>query len=206
VVDKSKTVGNILASQMSAWNLVPVVVQSAQEALQMLQCTISEGAGEDSKEDKQGDYDFQLALVDGKEDLELVHKIQDIVPVGVLCSTNKMATFAQFSLIKKPIRQNALINFLCQTLLHSRSRSTQTQLRTDTASLAEAGGLTTDIEMLGAIPTARDGNAGNAPQSDRQDLSDVAMNSRILIAEDNPMNQRVIKKMVQGSAPLSHSF
>lgn len=166
VVDDNSTNCEILSHWLHSWGVVPSIVNSGKDALEILGSYGSQGILFDLIL-----TDWMMPKMDGGELIDKIRKQQnfDAVPIVVLSSTGMSGSVDKTKnamSLQKPIRQSELHNLLAGIAAGEESHSKRALV---TKKLVERTADKT-LDML---------------------------NGRVLLAEDNPVNQEVAMAMLQ---------
>lgn len=181
VIDSNAVLREVLCYQISSYNLVPMDFPTVAHTIQTLQ---SGGSFKHSP---------KLALVDGKEDAQAMQKLTSLgMTVVVLLNPQQHqqhAQFAAFPHIKKPIREKVLSNYLCEFFdIVTPERRPSTDFCNYLPPLQLHHLQQLQPQHLQLQPSHQ-----NADQ-----LATQQALLKILVAEDNTLNQTIIMKTLRG--------
>ncbi len=176
VVDDLQVNRTILVEQLSGWGATVRAVESGDDAVRELQ-----QAEKDNVPFELLLTDYHMPDVDGAALVQQVREIPSLekIPVVVLSSVDGDGVAQQFKemgvteFLTKPVRSEALMSSICQVLTGERLSGLISELETD----------------LDGAPSSAD-TMEAATENSASDLK------RILIAEDNEVNQLVIQNMI----------
>jgi len=172
IIDDNTTNANLLAQQLCSWGVVADTANSVRPALDLLRAAASQ------------QHPYDLALVDfplpGVEELTLATQTEPRIPPTPLLL---LATYGRnlqrnhppgtVAVLPKPVRPTQLRPTLIQAL---------------------RGG---DSDTAASVPTTTSLSASEPTDGPRPSIVPAASKGRILIAEDNIVNQRVTKRQVE---------
>lgn len=168
VIDRNETAGRAIVNRLSSWNLQPICASSATEGLKLIK-------------DHAYDNAIQLAIIDSREDSQLIHEIHSWIPVLIMLNKPSDSDDDEYKkslpYIKKPVKDQQLCKFLCG-FFHIQSRRNS------------------KFDWL-------NNNNNDNPHSPKENETLCQLPAteriplRILVAEDNFFNQKIIEKTLQ---------
>jgi PAS domain S-box-containing protein len=184
VVDDNSTNRHLMNDLLSNWGIAHRIASSAQEGLDILR--------EAQHQNNRFDIlivDLAMPEMDGFEmtqiirEKEAMHEIK-IVMMSSLDCNNQLRKAKKIGIdlyLTKPVRQSCLFDCLCQVLSQS-----------DSSSNFQAA-----ITQEPSIQSEPSNKSNDEPTGDQTEEEQAKLIKRILVAEDNPINQKVIFKIIE---------